>query len=151
MVRLEYRLCDEKQGFPGLFGYSSLSNGEVLMRFACDYLVKGTRVYEKTSTAIEGDLYVIYVIESPDEDEAPSGPVFMPDWVGICMEVRHFREGMDDYPLVHRLRFYDPQEALLHLLGDYLMIGDQEWEKTSTEVDENRKVYVIYAKPTTEE
>jgi hypothetical protein len=31
-----------------------------------------------------------------------------------------------------------------------LYIGGREWQKTSAEVDENRKVYVIYAEPTEE-
>ncbi|MFC7439985.1 hypothetical protein [Laceyella putida] len=150
MVRLEYRLCDEEQGFPALFGYSAVSKEEVLMRFACDYLVKGNRVYEKTSAAVEAETYVIYIKESQEEETPPPGLVFAPEWEGICVEVRQYHEHAEEYPLVRRLRFYESQEALLYLLSDFLYIADREWEKTSAEVDENRKVYVIYAKPTSE-
>ena len=115
-----------------------------------DYLVKDQHVYEKMSCALEIGTYVIYVRRAEDEQVLDSQLVFAPDWEGIRMEVRHFREGTAHYPVVHTFHFHSDEDALLHLQCDFLFIDGQEWQKTSAEVDENRRVYVIYAQPAEE-
>lgn len=150
MPRLEYRLSDEKRGFPILYYYNGIDKEEISLRFACDYFVKDRHVYEKTGCAVEDGTYVIYVQRAEEERVLDSRLVFDPNWRGIRMEVRHFREDAAHYPVVHNFLFHSDEDALLHLLSDFLCIGGREWQKTSTEVDENRKVYVIYAKPSAE-
>lgn len=148
MARLEYRLLDETRGFPVLYYYDFIDKDEVSLRFACDYLVKDRCVYEKTSCAIEGNKYVIYVRVAEEEQVVEPGSVLHGLWGGIRIELREYREGTAHYPLVHVFEFQDDDDALLHLQSDYLFANGREWAKTSAEVDEDRKVYVYYAQPT---
>ncbi|MFC4769249.1 hypothetical protein [Effusibacillus consociatus] len=148
MARLEYRLLDEARGFPVLYYYDMIDKDEISLRFACDYFVKDKIVFEKASCAIELPNYVIYVRPDEDEQVVDPGVLSAPRWGGIRMEVREFREGTSFYPVIHTYEFRDDDDALLHLQSDFLYLYGKEWLKTSTEVDEDRKVYVIYAKPT---
>jgi hypothetical protein len=150
LPRLEYRLLDEEKGYPVLYYYDGIDKEEISLRFACDYFVKDQHVYEKTSCAVEDGTYVIYIRRAEDEKVLDDQLVFAPDWRGIRLEVRHFREGTAHYPVVHTFYFHSDEDALLHLQSDLFYIGGREWQKTSAEVDENRKVYVIYAEPTEE-
>ena len=93
---------------------------------------------------------MIYVRRAEDEQVLDAQLVFAPDWRGIRMEVRHFREGTAHYPVVHTFYFHSDEDALLHLQCDLFSSDGQEWQKTSAEVDENRRVYVIYAQPAEE-
>ncbi|GAX91299.1 hypothetical protein [Effusibacillus lacus] len=149
MPRLEYRLLDEDKGFPVLYYYDMIDKDEISLRFACDYFVKDKVVYEKTSCAIELPNYIIYVKPAEDEQVVDPGVLSAPRWGGIRIEVREFREGTAFYPIIHTYDFLDDDDALLHLQSDYLYLYGREWMKTSTEVDEDRKVYVFYAQPTT--
>jgi hypothetical protein len=147
VVRLEYRLLDEANGYPVLFYYDRIGKDEVSLRFACDYLVKGHVVYEKTSCAVEPGCYVIYVKRSTEEQAVDYEKTEAARWGSIQIELREYRDGVSVYPLVHTYYFKDDDDALLHLQSDYLYVDGREWEKTSTEVDEDRRVYVFYALP----
>ena len=145
MAVLEYRLFDEEEQFPVLYSYQEISLREISFRFACDYLVKDSKVFEKTSTAMEEGTAVVYVQAVP-EGRAAQFAGTVPSATGeVRVEVREYQEGLVDYPLVHTFHFRDAVEALLHLQSDYLEIDGGEWMKTSTEIDENRQTYVIYA------
>lgn len=144
MARLEYRTLAD--GYPVLFYYDSIGLAEVSLRFACDYFVKEGVVYEKTSCAIEQDRYVIYVKRAEDEKAVYAGAIPLPNWQGIRLELRHFREETSVYPVVTQWDFAGMHDVLLYLQSDYLYVDGKEWEKTSTEVDEDRKLYVYYAK-----
>jgi hypothetical protein len=148
MARLEYRLLDEANGYPVLYYYDHIDKDEITLRFACDYFVKGHLVYEKTSCAVEADRYVIYVQRSREEQAIDFTHTAAARWGSIRMELREYRDGTHDYPLVHTYYFKDDDDAVLHLLSDFLYWKGCEWEKTSTEVDEDRQVYVYYARLT---
>lgn len=144
MARLEYRLFDQANEFPVLYFYENIPKNEVLMRFTCDYFVKEMTVYEKTSCAVEADAHVIYV-RVADDEHAGLNESLQSMRQGIVMEVREFSEEASRYPVVHVYQFTDGHDALLHLYSNFLYLNGEEWEKTSAEVDEDRKVYVIYA------
>lgn len=149
MARLEYRANDESRKFPILYYYDSIDPDEVSMRFACDYFVKNRIVYEKLACSVlHRHHYVIYVKPAEDEQVVDSGSLPVPRWSGIRMEVREYREGIAIYPVVHTFDFHDDDQALLHLQADLLQVHGREWRKTSTEIDEDRQVYVFYAQPT---
>lgn len=147
MARLEYRLLDTD--FPVLFYYNRIDLGEISMRFACDYLVKEGKVYEKTSCAVEDGDYVIYVQEAVDERALNLGDAG-PTWKGIRVELRQFREDALHYPVMAAWDFDQVQEVILRLQSNYVYTTRDgrttEWEKMSAEVDEDRKLYVVYAK-----
>lgn len=148
MARLEYRLFAEGgETFPVLYDYGQIGRDEVALRFACDYFVKGGRVYEKTSCAVESDGYVIYVKEAEEERAIPWSRPDARGPRGICMELREFKEGVADYRLVETFRFPNTLEAMLHVQADYVYSEGREWQRTSAEIDEDRETYVFYAIP----
>jgi len=148
LARLEYRLLDAAKGFPVLYYYDPIDKAEIAARFACDYFVKNAVVYEKTSCAVEPTAYVIYVNIAAEETAIAGAGSTGSRYSGIRLEFRQFKEGTADYPVVNTFEFMEYKDVLLYLLSDYQFWLGQEWQKTSTEIDEDRKVYVYYAKPT---
>jgi hypothetical protein len=145
---LEYRLLDEEETFPLLSHYANISKEEIMLRFQCDYWVKGKHVYELMSTASEPDGYVIYVKVDPEKSCFNPEYVFERDWIGVKVEFRHFQESKKEHPLIKVYTYQDPRDALLHLASDFYEINGVEWLKEAATVDENMKKYVYYAKPT---
>ena len=148
MPRFEYRLNDVAQDYPILYFYENMDEVEAAMRFVCDYFVKDGKTWLKNASAVSGMEYVMYMEEVPT-DSAESGnraQKALPS--GIAVEVREYREGAVDYPLVHQFGFNSQLQALAYLLADTVMLFGQEWEKTSTEVDEDRQAYVYYCRKT---
>ena len=148
MPRFEYRLNNEAEDYPILNFYENMDEVEAAMRFVCDYFVKEGRTWLKTASAIETAQYVMYLEETP-ADTAEAGnatqPV-MPGWIAV--EVREYREGVSEYPLIHQFGFPSQVQALAHLIADTMILFGQEWEKTSTEIDEDRQAYIYYCRKT---
>ncbi|MCI3927181.1 hypothetical protein MO973_44115 [Paenibacillus sp. TRM 82003] len=146
MTRLEYRADDVAAGHPLLYVYNHINKDEVSMRFACDYFVKDGVVYEKMSCAFERGIYVIYVRSATEENAyVPDGSASTALGGGIKVELREFSEEASAYPLLHTFRYADDDDALLTLQMDALEWNGFRWTKSSTEVDEDRGVYVYYA------
>jgi len=146
MAQLEYRLFDEKKGFPALYHYDSISKDEIVMRFLCDYLVKDGVVYEKTSNVIEMTLFVIYVKLADDETPIPMNRQSKVGMGLIVMELREYREDAKEYPIIQNLELSTLTDIALIGQCNYLMIEGVEWEQTSLELDEDRQTYVLYVK-----
>lgn len=147
MERLEYHLIEDGENISILYDYPSVSKEEILMRFSCDYFVKGKDVFECVHVQADPPVHKIFVKRSEEETVIDDRLRFSPTWQGIRIELRHFDEKWSNYPLVHRYQFYHAQDALLRFLSSVHRVDGQLWETTSTEVDENRYVYVIYAVP----
>ena len=144
MPRLEYRLNDKAQDYPVVYYYEFMDDVETAMRFICDYFVKEGKTYLKTASAIEPPNFVIYV-EAVDADSAEADNAqnqVLP--VGIAVEVREYREGADNYPVIHQFDFTSQVQAFAYLLSDTMILFGQEWEKSSTEIDEDRQAFVYY-------
>jgi len=146
MAKLEYRLFDEKNGHPALYHYDSIPKDEIVTRFLCDYLIKDGVVYEKTSNAIEPPLHVIYVKMANDETPVPMSRRSTVGMGFIVMEIREYREDATEYPIIQNLELSTLSDIAILGQCNYLMLDAIEWEQTSLEVDEDRKVYVLYAK-----
>jgi hypothetical protein len=147
IARLEYRFNDDYKQYPVLFYYDFIDPDEISLRFACDYWIKNKIVYEKMYCAVEPTKCVIYVQIAEDEQALDYGGQDYSYGGGICIEVREYREGTEHYPVVHRFNNQDDDKTILILQSDRLVIGGQLWLRTSTEVDEDRKLYVYYAEP----
>ncbi|HBS57774.1 MAG TPA: hypothetical protein DEA44_00735 [Firmicutes bacterium] len=150
MPRLEYRQLNEAQGHPVLYVYDDIDAGEIAARFACDYFVKDRLVYEKTSCAIEMEAYVIYVLHDGEAEVFDTGNKDYAAIPRVRMELRQYAETAAFYPVRHVFEFNTNLEAALNLQGDFLWWMGKEWRKSSTEIDEDRKVYVYYAEPVAE-
>ena len=121
---------------------------EAAMRFVCDYFVKDGKTWLKNASAVSGMEYVMYMEEVPTDSAEAGNRAQKALPSGIAVEVREYREGALDYPLIHQFAFNSQLQALAHLLADTLMLLGQEWEKTSTEVDEDRQAYIYYCRKT---
>ncbi len=146
-MRLEYRLLDEGNSYPVLYFYDNIEEGEIALRFACDYFIKDNMTFEKTSNSVELEGYVVYVQKKEEPSCSDDNSNFTLD-AGIWVELREYRQGVSGYPLVHTFKFTDYLTALLHLQSDFIYFMGREWQKSSAEIDEDRRVYVIYAQPT---
>lgn len=148
MAKLEYRLFDEENGHPALYHFDSIPKEEIVVRFLCDYLVKDGVVYEKTSNAIEPPLHVIYVKLANDETPVPLNRRTTVGMGFIVMEIREYREDAQEYPIIQNMELSALTDIAIVGQCNYLMVEGTEWEQTSLEVDEDRRVYVLYAKRT---
>ena len=148
MPRFEYRLNDAAQDYPLIFYYENMDEVEAAMRFVCDYFVKDGKTWLKNASAVSGMEYVMYMEEVPTDSAEAGNRAQKALPSGIAVEVREYREGALDYPLIHQFAFNSQLQALAHLLADTLMLFGQEWEKTSTEVDEDRQAYIYYCRKT---
>ena len=148
MPRFEYRLNDAAQDYPLIFYYENMDEVEAAMRFVCDYFVKDGKTWLKNASAVSGLEYVMYMEEVPTDSAEAGNRAQKALPSGIAVEVREYREGALDYPLIHQFAFNSQLQALAHLLADTLMLFGQEWEKTSTEVDEDRQAYIYYCRKT---
>lgn len=147
MARLEYRLNVRSQDeYPVLYTYDGIAKQEIAMRFVCDYWVKKQVVYEMAFCAIADDTYVIYVNESDEEYAVDSTPFLAPRGreKEIAVELREHRDFSDRHPHRHTFYYASYEDALLCLKADFIKWDGTEWEKTSSEVDEDRLVYVFY-------
>lgn len=147
MPRFEYRLNDAAQKFPVLYYYESMNELEVAMRMACDYFVKAGKIYLKAASSLVPQGVVVYVDDAGDDSAETANAETASRPAGITLEVREYREGALSYPLVQQLGFAGLLPVLPYFLADRLTLLGQEWEKTSTEIDEDRQVYVYYSKP----
>ena len=148
MPRFEYRLNDAAQDYPLIFYYENMDEVEAAMRFVCDYFVKDGKTWLKNASAVSGMEYVMYMEEVPTDSAEAGNRAQKALPSGIAVEVREYREGALDYPLIHQFAFNSQLQALAHLLAVTLMLFGQEWEKTSTEVDEDRQAYIYYCRKT---
>lgn len=145
MARLEYRLLEEANNYPLLYYYADIDRTEIAARLACDYFVKDAVTYEKTSGAMDINTYVIYVQKAEIQDNISATPPGKNS--KLRLELRQFIENSSYYPEIAVFEPKDNLEALLYLQCDFHYWLGQEWRKTSAELDEDRKVYIIYASP----
>ncbi|WP_349407324.1 hypothetical protein [Pseudalkalibacillus sp. SCS-8] len=140
--RLEYRLFDERNGFPALYHYEGLTTGELFARRMCDFYIKNNQIYSKTSTAYESDLFVIYLsIDSKEEvfDDAPT-------YEYVTLELREWKEYVDS-PILHTIACQNHEEVLGYIGSDYIQLQGNEYEKVAAEIDEDRRAYILYVQP----
>lgn len=147
MANLEYRLLDEAADYPVLYSYDAIDGGEIAARFLCDKFIKDGKVYERTSTASEPLTYVIYLRE-----EGPAAPAAaaQPTAAGQGVRVEIRQDAASETPglLIEARQFTAAVDVVLCLGSDYFYWLGDEWRKTLTVLDEDRKVYIFYAQKT---
>ncbi|WP_226527664.1 hypothetical protein [Metabacillus niabensis] len=137
--KLEYRLNDDRNHYPAIYHYSFSDPYEIFCRRLCDFFIKEKKVYKRTSSSLEDEYYVIYVEEETDEyvfEQAES-------YTHVTLEVREYNE-YSVSPLIFTYDLYSHEEALSLIGNDYLWIEEEEYEKISAEIDEDRSTYVLY-------
>lgn len=149
MATLEYRLDEPKQDYPVLFTYEDIDEEEISTRFICNYFVTEDWVYERTVTAFGDRGPIIFVRLADDEQVWDAEGIPHPTWKGIRLEIRQFSEDASYYPVLETLHCQTQAQLRLYLQGEILYRSGREWRKTSAEVDENRKVFVLYVQSPT--
>ncbi len=141
MPRLEYRLLDKDNDYPLLYYYEDIPAAEIAVRFNADYLIKDGEVLEKTSNAVEPPNYVIYTAKASHEFlfTSPTG-----EYQYALVEIREYNDYSSSYPIITTVDVADLSQLIILFSSHYITVLDEEWEKVSSEIDEDRKVYVLY-------
>ncbi|MBM7603813.1 hypothetical protein JOC75_001786 [Metabacillus crassostreae] len=137
--KLEYRTNDERNNYPALYHYDFADPFEIYCRRYCDFFIKEKQVYKQTSSSLEEEYYVIYVEKETEEyifEDAEN-------YSHVTLEVRDYKE-YNVSPLIFTYDLYSHEEVLSLIGNDYLWIENEEYEKISAEIDEDRSTYVLY-------
>lgn len=142
-VVLEYRLQKGTGHFVPIYHYVDIDLQQILARRECEFFIKEGVTYKQLSSAIEGELFVIYVElyeEKPLEHEYHVQE-------GIKLEIRECN-ARQNYPLLYS-EYVSNHLDVLSVIGNvYTYIKGHEWERDSAEIDEDREVYVLYVTST---
>jgi len=137
---LEYRLYKGPTSFDSIFHYESIELDQVLARRECEFFIKDGITYKQTSSAIEGNTHFIYV--KKEEESEKEKEVFNLNGK-LKLEVREFNY-RENNPIIQTFEFDRHIEILSKIGSVYLYIDNNEWERDSAEIDEDRLVYVLY-------
>lgn len=142
-VILEYRLQKGPEQFVPIYHYPGIDLEQILARRECEFFVKEGVTYKQLSSAIENDLFVIYVEVYEEglieKEEDPKQ--------GIKLEVRELN-ARKKHPLITSKYMTNHLDVLSVIGSVYTYDYGKEWERDSAEIDEDRKVYVLYVTPT---
>ncbi|KZZ83936.1 hypothetical protein [Bacillus sp. SJS] len=142
---LEYRLNDPLNDYPAIYHFKDLDPMQIFCRRSCDYFVIEGSVYEVTSTALEHDRFVIYL--NPDKEEQPFASAVQDRPLGI--EIRLYEEYKESPEFMY-ISCFDHVDVFSRLDSTYLTLRGKEYERISAEMDQDRRVYVLYVKETGE-
>ncbi|XXM72128.1 hypothetical protein ACQ0QQ_21050 [Lysinibacillus sphaericus] len=142
---LEYRLLKSMGGYEPIFHYPDIELGQILARRECEFFVKEGVTYRQTSSAKEGDLFLIYVDKY--EEEPVTDPLFPPQ--GLLLEIRELNP-RKNHPILKQETYVDHLDILSVIGSVYTYIDGREYERDSAEIDEDRSVYILYVKATGE-
>lgn len=140
---LEYRLADSERNYPSIYHVSDIDSMEIFCRRNCEYFTLNGKVYENVGSAMEPTKYVIYLQEVSNEKPNPKAPILRK----LGVEVRLFSED-GVYRELDFLDCYTHQMVLGYLDNTYIYLGKTEYERTSAELDQDRRTFVMYVKPT---
>ena len=141
---LEYRLWKGDEQFTPLYYYEHIELEQIMARRECEFYVKNGVTYKQVSSALEGDLCVIYV---QIYEEGPIETVNGSNKDDLTLEIRELNE-LKGHPLVNTLHFRTHLEILNVIGSTFTFIHEREWLRDSAELDEDRMVYVLYGTPT---
>lgn len=140
---LEYRLKEDKDQFVPIYHYPDIELEQILARRECEFFVKEGVTYKQLSSAIEENRFVIY-LEIYEE-----GPVEKKDSLqeGIKLEIRELN-ALKNHPLITSEYMKNHLDVLSMIGSVFTYSYNKEWERDSAEIDEDRKVYVLYVTST---
>lgn len=141
---LEYRLWKGNEQFTPLYYYEHIELEQILARRECEFFVKNGVTYKQVSSAIEEDIYVIYV---EIFEEEPSDSITIVKKEDLVLEIRELNV-LRNHPVVKTLHFQRHLDVLSIIGSTFIYVNQQEWLRDSAELDEDRMLYVLYSTPT---
>lgn len=146
MKKLTYFLHDGKGNYEALYEYSASLVGidELYSRQLCTYfIIKGSQ-YELIANEMNGEEDIL-VLEDRGRNNAVVDEIGFRG-KGIHVEFRRFKES-ENYKLLSSIPCNTHFEVIRYLLKDVTDVpGFGQMAVTSTEIDEDRGVYVLYVK-----
>jgi hypothetical protein len=141
---LEYRLWKGNETYTPLYFYEHIELEQILARRECEFFIKEGVTYKQVSSAKEDHLFVIYVEkyeENPPEPEDPASRG------SLKLEIRELNS-IKGHPLIESVYLDDHLDVLSYIGSSFTYFLNKEWERDSAELDEDRKVYVLYVTAT---
>ena len=146
MKKLTYFIHDGKGNYEPFYEYSISNVGldEFYARQLCTYfIIKGTQ-YELVSNEMAGDEEILVLEELGKNNSVLDEKNYRGK--GIHVEFRRYRES-ENYKLITAVPCRTHLDVIRYLLKDIIDVpGGGQMAVTSTEVDEDRGVYVLYVK-----
>lgn len=146
MKKLTYFIHDSKGNYEPFYEYSIPNVGldEFYARQLCTYfIIKGTQ-YELVSNEMAGDEEILVLEERGKNNSVLDEKNYRGK--GIHVEFRRYRES-ENYNLITAVPCRTHLDVIRYLLKDIIDVpGGGQMAVTSTEVDEDRGVYVLYVK-----
>lgn len=150
MKKLTYFIHDGNGNYEPFYEYSIPNVGldEFYARQLCTYfIIKGTQ-YELVSNEMAGDEEILVLEERGKNNSVLDEKNYR--GLGIHVEFRRYRES-DNFKLLAAVPCRTHLDVIRYLLKDIIDIpGFGQMAVTSTEVDEDRGVYVLYVKDISE-
>ncbi|WP_338449352.1 hypothetical protein R4Z09_24720 [Niallia oryzisoli] len=140
---LEYRLRKGNDHYVPIYHYREIELEQILARRECEFFVKDGVTYKQLSSAIEDELFIIYV---EIYEEGPPEPAILTQ-DGILLEIREWN-AIKGHPLIMSEYVTNHLDVLSTIGSVYTYHQWKEWERDSAEIDEDRKAYVLYVTPT---
>lgn len=146
MKRLTYYLDKGNDEYVPLYEYSAADVGidELYARQLCTYFIMRGQQYELISTEMDGEEEQLVVKDCGKNNHVADELGFHGQ--GLFIEIRRFREE-ENYKLLTTIPCNSHFDVIRYLLKDIVDVPEIGHKHvTSTEIDEDRGVYVLYVK-----
>ncbi|EFV78670.1 RNA helicase [Cytobacillus pseudoceanisediminis] len=146
MKKLTYYIDKGKGEYEPFYEYSAQSVGidELYARQLCTYFIMRGQQYELISNEMDGEEEILVIKDIGRNPHVLDEKVFRGK--GLNIEIRRYRE-MENYKLLSIIPCQTHFDIIRYLLKDIVDIpGIGQKQVTSTEIDEDRGVYVLYIK-----
>ena len=146
MKKLTYFIDRGNNDYESFFEYSlpNVGEDEFYARQLCTYLILRGNQYQLMSNEMQGDEEILVLSELGRNEASPEEKYYHDR--GLHIEFRRYRKE-ENYRLISTLPCSTHFDIIRYLLKDVVDIpGFGPMFATSTELDEDRGVYVIYVK-----
>ncbi|MBA2872403.1 hypothetical protein HNQ85_002712 [Anoxybacillus calidus] len=142
MARLEYRLLLDHEKYELLYFYENIDLEQIITRRECEFFVKEGVTYRQLSSALENDTFAIYVekYEQGEKEDEVNGH-------GLLLEVRELNSEKN-HPIITTLELHSHLEIMAYIGSSFTYFHGKEWLRDCAEIDEDRKLYVLYVTAT---
>jgi hypothetical protein len=142
VARLEYRLLLDHEKYKLLYFYENIDLEQIIARRECEFFVKDGVTYRQLSSALENETFAIYVEkyeQGVKEDEINGN--------GLLLEVRELNSEKN-HPMITMLKLHSHLEIMAYIGNSFTYFQGKEWLRDCAEIDEDRKLYVLYVTQT---
>jgi hypothetical protein len=151
MQKLTYFIDRGNDEYESFYEYTvpNVGEDELYARQLCTYLILNGNQYQLISNEMQGNEEILVIHDLGPNEKLPDELLYQGQ--GLHVEFRRFRKE-EQYRLISRIPCHTHFDVIRYLLKDVIDIpGLGQFFTTSTELDEDRGVYVLYVKNLDEE